>query len=282
MLNFLHSFTPNPILIQIGPLTIYWYGLFIVSGILVATLVSFKLSSKYNIKKNTIIDLAFWLIIAGLIGARLYHVMLELPFYLDNPLDIFKVWEGGLAIHGGIIAGLIMIWRFSQKQSINFWLLTAIIAPGMALAQAIGRWGNYFNQEIYGTPTNLPWGIPIEFANRVPEFYNSEYFHPAFLYESLGSLIIFFTLILLHKILLKHKLPAACCLLPAKIIIAVYLILYSLLRFSLEFIRTDITPVFFGLRFPQIISLVIIISISLYFCLYFLKYKRHKARLDKN
>jgi len=275
MINFLHSFTPDPILIQIDPLTIYWYGLFIVSGILSATLVSFKLSSKYNIKKDTIIDLAFWLIIAGLIGTRVYHVLLELPFYLDNPLDIFKVWEGGLAIHGGIIAGLITIWWFSWKQNINFWLLTAIIVPGVALAQAIGRWGNYFNQEIYGVPTSLPWGIPIEFANRVPEFFNFEYFHPTFLYESLGSLIIFATLILLHKKLNTSDLKY-------KIIVAAYLVLYSLLRFSLEFIRTDSTPTLLGFRFPQIISLAIIIFITGYFYYYFIKNKQKNASLAKN
>ncbi|MCK5211240.1 prolipoprotein diacylglyceryl transferase [Candidatus Parcubacteria bacterium] len=274
MFNFLHSFTPDPVLIMVGPLTIYWYGLFIVSGILAATLVSFKLSSKYNIKKDTIIDLAFWLIIAGLIGTRVYHVLLELPFYLDNPLDIFKIWQGGLAIHGGIIAGLVTIWWFSWKQNINFWLLTAIIVPGVALAQAIGRWGNYFNQEIYGVPTSLPWGIPIEFVNRVPEFFNYEFFHPAFLYESLGSLIIFITLILLHKKLNTSDLKY-------KVIIAIYLILYSLLRFTLEFIRTDQTPVALGLRFPQIVSLLIIILIIGYFSFVFIKNKRNKASLAK-
>ena len=274
MLNFLHNFTPDPVLIMVGPLTIYWYGLFIVSGILAATLISFKLGSKYDIKKDTIIDLAFWLIIAGLIGTRIYHVLLELPFYLDNPLDIFKVWEGGLAIHGGIIAGLITIWWFSWKHNINFWLLTSIIVPGMALAQAIGRWGNYFNQEIYGTPTNLSWGIPIEFINRVPEFYNAEFFHPTFLYESLSNLIIFATLILLHK---KLNTPD----LKYKIIIAIYLTLYSLLRLSLEFIRTDQTPVILGLRFPQIISLVIIVLIIGYFSLIFAKNKQNNARLAK-
>lgn len=274
MLNFLHTFTPDPILIQIGPLTIYWYGLFIVTGILSATLVSFKLAGKYSIKKDTIIDLAFWLIIAGLIGTRVYHVLLELPFYLNNPLDIFKVWEGGLAIHGGIIAGLITIWWFSHKRAINFFLLAAIIAPGMALAQAIGRWGNYFNQEIYGTPTGLPWGIPIEFVNRIPEFYNSGYFHPTFLYESIGSLLIFITLLLFHKKLNNSNLKY-------KIIIATYLFLYSILRFSLEFIRTDSTPALFGLRFPQIISLMIIISIGLYFYRLFLKNKQNQTSLAK-
>lgn len=281
MFNFLHSFTPDPILIMVGPLTIYWYGLFIVSGILAATLISFKLANKYNIKKDTIIDLAFWLIIAGLIGTRIYHVLLELPFYLDNPIDIFKVWQGGLAIHGGIIAGLVTIWWFSWKQNINFWLLTAIIAPGVALAQAIGRWGNYFNQEIYGVPTSLPWGIPIEFVNRVPEFFNYEFFHPTFLYESIGSFLIFLILLFLHKILLKPKLPTTYYLLPTKIIVAVYLALYSLLRFSLEFIRTDQTPVVLGLRFPQIVSLVIIIIIISYFSFIFIKNKRNQASLAK-
>ncbi len=303
MFNFLHTFHPEPILFSIGPVDIHWYGLFVLLGALAATAVTVKLASYYNINKDTILDLAFWLIIGGIIGARIYDVLLELPYYINHPLNVFKIWQGGLAIHGGIIAGIVIIWIFTNgtrkifyralalvmgalapvkygrikpaepdlkadriyaSRQINanqnnqrnhgFWLLIALLAPGIALAQAIGRWGNYFNQELFGLPTNLPWGIPIDIANRPAEYLSSQFFHPTFLYESIGNLIIFFILLAIsawiikgHKNTTSYKLQAAS-----------YLILYSALRFSLEFIRIDTTPTLLGLRFPQVVSLLII------------------------
>jgi len=257
MINFLHTFTPEPILISIGPLSVYWYGVFIVIGILLAILVIFKLADFYNVPKNTIIDLFFYLIIGGIIGARIYHVFLELPYYLDNPLNIIQFWNGGLAIHGALLAGIIILWVFSKKKNLNFWQLSAILAPGLALAQAIGRWGNYFNQEIFGKPTSLPWGIPIEPANRIAEYYNSQFFHPTFLYESMGSLLIFTLLIIFHLYIIKNKKTDDY---SYFLLLAFYLAAYSCLRFMLEFIRIDISPIFFGLRLPQITSLAIILA----------------------
>lgn len=272
MINFLQTFHPNPILISIGPINIYWYGLFIVLGALTAIFITLKLADYYKIKKEIIIDLAFWLIIGGIIGARMYHILLEPQYYLSNPIDMIKIWQGGLAIHGAILAGIIIIWYFAKKnfknlinnqnnqrnqrnQWSNFWLLSSIIAPGLALAQAIGRWGNYFNQELFGKPTNLPWGIPIDLANRPIEYISNEFFHPAFLYESIGNLLIFLILISIHIwIIKKHKFNNIYCLLS----VICYLSLYSLLRFFIEFIRIDPTYVILGLRFPQIVSLIII------------------------
>ncbi len=253
MINFLHTFNPNPVLISLGPIQIYWYGLFIVLGILAAIAVSLKLAGYYNIKKSIIVDLSFWLIIGGVIGARIYHVLLELPFYIKYPLNIFKVWQGGLAVHGVIIAGLLIIWFFAKKHNLNFWLLTAIMAPGVALAQAIGRWGNYFNSELFGYPTDLAWGILIDIMKRPVEYISAEFFHPTFLYESLGSFLIFLILISLHIWIIKTKKFSYFLLLTS------YLIIYSALRFSLEFIRIDNTPQIWGLRWPQIISLIIIL-----------------------
>jgi len=145
MINFLHTFTPNPILISLGPINIYWYGLFIVFGILVALALTLKLSEYYDLEKNKIIDIGFWVIIFGIAGARIYHVLLDLPYYLENPVNILKIWEGGLAIHGALILGGLTAWYLVRKYSLNFWKLAAVVAPGLALAQAIGRWGNYFN-----------------------------------------------------------------------------------------------------------------------------------------
>lgn len=232
-----------------------------VLGILSALGISFKIAKRYEINSDTLFDLAFWLIINGLIGARLYDVFLQFSYYLENPLDVFKIWQGGLAIHGGIIAGLITIYFFAKKHKIYFWKLCALLVPGLSLAQAIGRWGNYFNQEIFGLPTNLSWGIPIDLINRPLNYISSDFFHPTFLYESFGSLLIFFILSAVTIYLIKKsKLNNYSFIL----ISAIYLLLYSVLRFSLEFIRIDEAPNFIGMRWPQFISLIIIfISIRL-------------------
>lgn len=253
MINFLHTFTPNPILISFGPLHVYWYGMFIVLGIVAALATALKLAGYYQIKKEDIIDVAFYLIVAGVIGARLYHICLEFSYYAEHQLDILKLWNGGLAIHGAIIAGVITLYIYAKKKELNFWQLTAIAVPGLALAQAIGRWGNYFNQEIYGKPTDLPWGVPIQFSNRVLEYYTANYFHPTFFYESLGSLFIFVVLIFMHYLVIKKQK------LNSQYILFAYLVLYSLLRFGTEILRVDSSPIILGLRLPQIVSLFIIL-----------------------
>jgi len=258
MLNFLHTNIPDSILINIGQIKIYWYGLFIVSGILVGMIVVLKLAEKYKISKETIIDSVFYLIAGGIIGARAYHILLEFPYYLNNPIEIIKIWQGGIAIHGAIFAGIVIAYFFAKKHKINFWRLLAIYTPGLAIGQAIGRWGNYFNQELFGLPTNLPWGIPIEPVNRMLEYYGANYYHPTFLYESLGSLLIFIVLIFLHRFFIKKDYKFY------EIIVLAYLGLYSILRFSLEFVRIDKTPEILNLRFPQIISLLILFIISVY------------------
>ncbi|MDD5528054.1 MAG: prolipoprotein diacylglyceryl transferase [Patescibacteria group bacterium] len=269
MFNFLHTFSPTPILISFGSLRVYWYGLFIVLGVLAALTVSLKLAKKFGLSPNKIFDLSFWMIIAGIVGARIYHVLLEWSYYSQNYWSILKVWQGGLAIHGALIGGLLVVIYFCWKEKVNFWLIAAIFAPGVVLGQAIGRWGNYFNQELFGRPTNLPWGIPIDFMSRPDRYLSSNYFHPTFLYESLGDLMIFIILILIVRQFLKKKST------NYKIVILTYLVLYSALRFSTEFLRTDTTAYFFGYRWPQVISLAIII-ISL-IILFFPKNKREEA-----
>jgi len=253
MINFLHNNIPDRLLISFGQISIYWYGLFVVIGILLAIIISLILANYYQVSKDKIVDLSFWLIIGGIIGARIYHVILEWTYYYENPINIFKVWQGGLAIHGAIFAGLLIILYWAKKNKQNFWLITSILMPGLSLALALGRWGNYFNQENYGLPTNLSWGIPILPENRMIEYFNNIYFHPTFLYESIGDLLIFLILISLHVLVVKkhiknYQLPAL-----------IFLILYSILRFFIEFIRIDITPVTFGLRWPQIMSIIIIV-----------------------
>lgn len=261
MIKFLHSFNPNPVFFSAGTIHIYWYGLIVVLSILAGLAVTVFLGKKYNIQQDTILDLAFWLIIGGIIGARLYDVLLELPYYIANPLNVVKIWRGGLAIHGAIFVGLIILWQYAKKLKINLWLLGSIIVPGLALGQAFGRWGNYFNQELFGQPTTLPWGIPINFINRPAGYLSSSFFQPTFLYESLGSLLIFILLFSLQLYFLKQPTPTHPSYRREKNIVLLYLALYSLLRFSLEFIRIDYAPTFYGLRTPQIVSLLIVLAV---------------------
>lgn len=270
-MNFLHTFYPNPILITIGPLTVFWYGLFVALGLLTGSMVVLWLAKKYGLSQFLIYDMIFYLIIASIIGARLYDVLLNIPYYIEQPLAILKIWQGGLAIHGAIIFGLGTLYWFTKKHQLDYWLLASLIATGGILAQAIGRWGNYFNQELFGLPTGLPWGIPIDVAHRPIEFITSQYFHPTFLYESLGNLVIFaFLLITQHWIVKNHELiDKKVTGYRFQVSVGLYLIGYSILRFFLEFIRIDATPTLFRLRFPQIVSLIIIFgSLALLLWLY--------------
>jgi phosphatidylglycerol:prolipoprotein diacylglycerol transferase len=258
MFSILHTFEPQPILYALEPVRIYWYGLFIVLAILAGSLVMMYLAKRQDISQETIFDLLFWLVLGGLIGARLYDVLLELPYYSKQPLAILKVWQGGLAVHGAILGCAVALFIFAKKRALNFWLLTALTATAAPLAQAIGRWGNYFNQELFGRPTDLAWGIPIDIANRPLEYLNFAYFHPAFLYESLGNLIIFGIVLFLS---LKAVKTTDESLRAKRYVLCVmcYVISYSILRFSLEFIKIDRTPELFGLRWPQITSLALIL-----------------------
>lgn len=258
MFNFLHSFSPDPILVAFGPVTIYWYGLILVLAMIVGILVAISLGKIYKIKNDVVLDLAFWLLIGGLIGARLYHVGLEWNYYAINPWAIFKIWQGGLAIHGAIIAGLIVLMIFAKRRHLNFWLLSAMMVPALAFGQAIGRWGNYFNQELFGMPTNLPWGIPINPANVPPSFAINNavhYFHPTFFYESLFCLVLGAFLLLAHNLAKKEKNLNA----NFKAITLSYLIFYSVGRLLLEEIKIDPTPMVGFLRWPQFVSIVIML-----------------------
>jgi len=228
-----------------------------VLSMILGMVTAIMIAKHYQITKDQIIDLSFYLIISSLIGARVYEIFLELPYYLAQPMEMIKVWRGGLAIHGAILGGLIALGLFVRKnKTFNFWKLAAIIVPALALGQALGRFGNYFNQELFGKPTDLPWGIPIDLLNRSNDYISANYFHPTFLYESLGSLVIFGLLLLGHYLIIKKKKTTIA---NFRLIVLIYIILYSTLRFLLEFIRIDSTPILGSLRWPQIASLGLII-----------------------
>lgn len=271
MFNWLHNYQPSPLIVELYGLSFYWYGLIIAISILAGLTIALYLNKYFSIKKDDVYDLSIYLVIFSLIGARIYEVFLVWPYYRNNLLSIFKLWEGGLAIHGAIVAGLLTLYFFAKKRRLNFWNLLIITVPGLALGQAIGRWGNWFNQELFGLPSNLNWSIPINLENRPIGYLQYEYFQPTFLYESLGNLLIFLTLLFL--ILKLKKLFANKKL--AKIVLATYLALYSILRFSLEFIKIDKTPELFGLRWPQIFSLILF-ALAMY--IYFQAFNSNKSK----
>jgi len=287
-MNFFHTFLPNPILFELGPITIYWYGFFMALAILGGFLITLKIATWHGVKKETIYDLFFYLIIGGFIGARIFYILYNPIYFWNHPLDIFKIWQGGIAIHGALFFGIVVLWWFvynispkppllirrgerAKRGGEVFWKLSAIIAPGVALGQMIGRWGNYFNQELFGQPTNLLWGIPIELANRSAGFEMFTHFQPTFLYESIGSLVIFLLLILGHRLIIKKGITTY----GLQLITLSYLLFYSILRFMIEFFRIDPTAGNIGgMRATQLISLLTIVAIFLFLVLNSNKRKR--------
>lgn len=261
--KFLHQYQPSPIILQVGPISIHWYGLIIVIGILAAYYIISFLSKKSDLQDRSdfnildiLWDMGFYLIIFGLLGARLYHILSELPYYLKNPLDMFMIWQGGLGIFGAILAGSIVIFIYTKKYKLSFLILADLLAPGLILAQAIGRWGNYFNSELFGQPTNLPWGIPISALSRPSEFLSYEYFHPTFLYESLWNLFVFAILLFIIFKIKNHK---GRNIIGSGKVFGFYLALYAFGRFIIEFLRIDSQPIIFELRLAQIVAIVVFI-----------------------
>jgi phosphatidylglycerol:prolipoprotein diacylglycerol transferase len=221
--------------------TLYYYGMILMTGALAGGWLAYKEAARRGHNPDIVWDLLIWLIIGGIIGARLWHVFTPSPsliaqgidtkFYLTHPLDLLNVRRGGLGIPGAVIGGVLALIFFARRHNLNFVEWTDITAPGLALGQAIGRWGNYFNQELYGAPTNLPWKIYIDPLHRLPGFADKEYYHPLFLYECLWNLGNMALLLWLAR-----RFPER---LKTGDVFLVYLVVYPLGRFLLEFLRLD-------------------------------------------
>jgi len=257
------TYIPNRVLLEIGPLTVHWYGLLVVTGFLVGFSVFYYLFKKYQLKTDGAYNLFFYTIIFGLIGARVYYIFYAWSYYSQHPLDILKVWQGGLAIHGAIIAAVVVIYFYSKKKGWSVWLITDLAATALPLSLAIGRWGNYFNQELFGRPTDLPWGIPVAVVSRPAEFINFTHFHPTFLYEFILDLILFGILMFIHfRKFRNQKLEIRNW--KSGNITLLFLFGYSLIRFLMEFLRVDYSPVFWGMRWAQLVSLIIMVAVIIF------------------
>lgn len=238
------------VLIEIGGLKIYWYSVMILIGVLLGSYLVLKESKKFNISKEKISDMLFYTILFGIIGARLYYVIFNLDYYLNYPIDIIKVWEGGLAIHGGIIAGAIYLIYYTKKNNLDTLIVTDICVPGLLIGQAVGRWGNFFNKEAHGPVTSIEYLKKLQIPNFIIEGMkiDGEYYIPTFFYESLWC-IIGLVIILLIRRLKKIKIGT---------LTGFYMIWYGIGRYMIESLRTD-SLMISALKQAQIISIVMIL-----------------------
>ena len=241
--------SPSQILCTIFGVQIYYYGVIIAFAIAAAALVSDYIGMKYfELKKETIIDLTPYLIVFGLIGARVYYCLMDYEFYFKFPTEIFALRHGGISIHGAILGGLIGLAVFAERRNLSIKKLCDVSVIGLSLGQAIGRWGNFFNSEAYGLPTNLPWKLYIAPQYRQIPFQDYSYYHPAFLYESILDIVIFGILLYLG-VNKKIKSDGNLAL--------IYLILYSTARIFVEIIRID------SVRYILEIPVAIVVSVGI-------------------
>jgi len=287
--------SPGETFLNLGFLSIRWYGFLISISVLIGLFISKKLAKERNIDPLYISEFLPLLITCSIIGARAYYVIFEWRQYsgdnffsylqlFNNSIQIpsfLAIWEGGIAIHGGLIGGLLSTIFFCKSKNINLKTFIDILIPSIILGQSIGRWGNFFNSEAFGLPTNLPWKLFIPIQNRPIEFINYEFFHPTFLYESLWNFLIFIILIIIFKKQSKTNFVR-----PG-FISCIYLIGYSFGRFWIEALRTDPLclgglPPFCnnGIRIAQFIS-VFLFSSGL-IGIFFLRLRTYNVNKRKN
>ncbi len=229
----------------LGPIFIYYYGILIMSGAVAATFLAARLAKRNGDDPETIWDMLPWLLIGGIVGARLWHIFtppasmveqgITTMYYLTHPLDAINIRSGGLGIPGAVMGGVFALWLYCRKKKLKMMVWMDLIAPGLALAQAVGRWGNFLNQEVYGAPTSLPWAITIDPIHRVPGYEAYSTYHPLFLYEFLWNLFVMGVLLYIG-IQYKDRIKNGD-------IFRVYMFMYPFARFFLEYLRLDPSPV---------------------------------------
>jgi prolipoprotein diacylglyceryl transferase len=240
--------------IDLGPVQVHAYGLMLLLGIVAATwLTGRRWTGRWAFWSDPRGDLVFrvamWGVLGGIVGARLYHVVTSWSTVDGEWWEPFAVWEGGLGVWGGIAGGVLVGAWVVHRAGESVLAFMDAVAPGLLLAQAIGRWGNYFNQELFGEPTSLPWGLEIDFENRPEQFASATIFHPTFLYESLWSLLGVFVLLLVDR-WVRIRPPGLFCL---------YVAWYTFVRFFMELLRVDEAHEWFGLRLNAWVSIAVFV-----------------------
>ncbi len=242
----------NAVAFKILDFEVAWYSIFILLGVILASTLFLLEAKKYEFNLDFCVNMIFWTVIFGIIGARLYYVAFNLDYYLGNKLEIFQIWNGGLAIHGGIIGGLLFIIIYTIKYKVRLLKITDMAVVGLIIAQAIGRWGNFFNQEAHGPEVVR---TVLEGLKFIPKFVidgmniGGTYYHPTFFYESLWCVLGFIVLILVRKFVEYLKVGQ---------LTGIYLIWYSIGRFIIESLRTD-SLMLGSLKAAQIVSIVMIL-----------------------
>lgn len=241
--------------ILIGTFKIYYYGILIMLGAVAATWIASREAKRYGQDPELAWDLLPWALIGGIIGARIWHILfppasmveqgITTMFYITHPLDAINLRKGGLGIPGAVIGGLVAVWIYTRVKKIPLGPWVDAIVPGLALAQAVGRWGNFFNQEVYGSPTNLPWKLFIDAAHRLPGFLDVEYYHPLFFYEFLWNIGNMVVLLWISRRFASW--------LKTWDLFFIYVVIYGFGRFMLEFLRLDPAPVGMILNVNQFI-----------------------------
>jgi phosphatidylglycerol---prolipoprotein diacylglyceryl transferase len=237
---------------------IYFYGIMIMLGVVAASLLASAEAKRRSLDPEIIWDMLFWLVIAGIVGARIWHILTPPPsmiaegitthYYLTHPLAMIDIRNGGLGIPGAVLGGVLALWIYTLRKKLNLAIWLDVMAPGLALAQAVGRWGNFFNQELYGAPTNLPWKLYIDPAHRLPGFQDIAYYHPLFLYEILWNLTNMAILLWLSRRYADR--------LKTGDIFLGYLVIYPIGRFLLDFLRLDASRLA-GINANQTLSAIV-------------------------
>lgn len=237
------------IALELGPITVYWYGIIIMTGIIVGLWIANREARRKKIPDEAITNLVLWALPISIISARVYYVIFQWDYYSQNLGDIIKIWEGGIAIHGALIGAVTTAIVYSKKKKLSFWLIADVVAPSLILTQAIGRWGNFMNQEAHGGEVSREFleglNLPDFIINQM--YIDGQYFHPTFLYESVWNVIGFVILILLRRARLKTG-----------ELFLTYVIWYSFGRFFIERLRTDSLMLTDTLRMAQVISIILI------------------------
>jgi prolipoprotein diacylglyceryl transferase len=242
--------SPSSGQIELGPLTLHAYGFMLLLGIVAATVLAGVLWTRQGGDWDLVFRVAMWGVAGGIVGARLYHVVTSWSEVPDPKWQgVFEVWRGGLGVWGGIAGGALVGSLVARRAGVKVFAFWDVAAPGILLAQAIGRWGNYFNQELFGTPTDLPWAVEIDRVNRPAAYADDATFHPAFLYESLWNLLGV-AVLLLVRWRFRVRPPG---------LFFLYVAWYTFARFFLELIRTDPSQEFFGLRLNAYVSIVVFV-----------------------
>ncbi len=257
----------NPIAIDLGPIQVHWYGLIIGFGVLLGLIIALRESERRGLDKEIFTDMILFAVPIAIISARIYYVIFQWEYYSQNPGDIIKIWNGGIAIHGALIGSVLTAIVFAKVKKVSFWKLADIAAPSLLLGQAIGRWGNFMNQEAHGGEITRSFlenmHLPEFIINQM--YINGTYYHPTFLYESIWNIVGVIILLSLRKVNLRRG-----------ELFLTYVLWYSIGRFYIEGLRTDSLMLTESLRIAQVISIVLVaVAIAL------VVYRRVRGHADK-